>query len=180
MYQHGIGLSRYGNDIKYHNQIKEAVNESILELSKKEGTLYRKKFSSSGSTETYNIEKYENGKIENISIPKNIIPSELDRKDIIFKYKNDGTIEIKNDLKEKIIEIACKKISELKEKEQQRNDDYKKENHIYDAIEDDGYVFLKDLTEDRGFVIEDIDFTVDDYQGEGKYQVINGKYEKIS
>ncbi len=179
MYRHGIGLSRYGNDIKYRNQIKEAVNKSILELSEKEGTLYRKQFPSNGSTGIYNIEKYENGKIENISILKDIIPANLDRKDIIFKYKNDGTIEVRDDLKEKILEIACDKTKKLKEQEQQRNDNYKKENHIYDAIEDDGYIFLKDLTEDRGFVIEDIDFVVDNYQGEGKYQVVNGKYEKV-
>lgn len=179
MYQLGIGLSRYGNDVKYHNQIKEAVNKSILEVAQKEGTLYRKQFSSNGAMGTYNIEKYENGKIETISIPQKEVPVELEKEDLIFQYKNDGTIEVRDDLKGKIIKSTCKKTEELREKEQQRNEDYKQENHIYEAIEDDGYIFLKDLTEDRGFVIEDIDFVVDNYQGDGKYQVINGKYEKI-
>lgn len=178
-YLHGIGISRYGNDVKYSNQIKEAVNESILDIAQKEGTIYRKQFASNGSTGTYNIEKYENGKIESISIPKDIIPSELERKDIIFQYKADGTIELRDDLKEKIIENACEKTRNLKQDELKRNAEYKKENHIYDAIEDDGYVLLKDLTEDRGYVIEDIDFVVDNYQGEGQYKVVNGNYEKM-
>ena len=50
---------------------------------------------------------------------------------------------------------------------------------MYEAFEDDGYIFLNDLTEERGFSIEDIDFVVYNYQGEGKYKVINGEYEKV-
>lgn len=63
--------------------------------------------------------------------------------------------------------------------ESNRNNEYKKEGHIYEAIEDDGDVFLNDITEERGFGVEDIDFVVDNYNGEGKYQVINGEYKKI-
>ena len=51
--------------------------------------------------------------------------------------------------------------------------------HIYEAFEDDGYIFLNDLTEERDFSIEDIDFVVDNYEGDGKYQVINGEYKRI-
>ena len=40
-------------------------------------------------------------------------------------------------------------------------------------------MFLKDLTEKRDYVFEDIDFVVDCYEGEGRYQVVNGKYKKI-
>ena len=47
------------------------------------------------------------------------------------------------------------------------------------AVEDDGYIFLKDLTEKRDYVLEDIDFVVDCYQGDGKYKVSNGQYQKI-
>ena len=35
------------------------------------------------------------------------------------------------------------------------------------------------LKEERNFSIEDIDFVVDDYEGDGTYQVINGEYRKI-
>ena len=63
--------------------------------------------------------------------------------------------------------------------ESKRNNEYKKEGHIYEVIEDDGYIFLNDITEERDFSIEDIDFIVDSYNGEGKYQVINGEYKKI-
>ena len=51
--------------------------------------------------------------------------------------------------------------------------------YIYEAFEDDGYIFLNDLTEERDFSIEDIDFVVDCYQGDGTYQVIDGEYRKI-
>lgn len=83
-----IGLSRWDNDITYSNELQKAVEESILELSEREG-------------------------------------------------------------------------------------------HIYEAFEDDGYIFLNDLTEERDFSIEDIDFVVDCYEGDGTYQVIDGEYRKI-
>ena len=55
----------------------------------------------------------------------------------------------------------------------------KKGIYIYEAFEDDGYIFLNDLTEERDFSVEDIDFVVDNYEGDGKYQVLNGEYKKI-
>ena len=36
------------------------------------------------------------------------------------------------------------------------------------------------LTQEKGYLLEDIDFVVDCYQGEGKYQVIDGTYKKIN
>ena len=68
----------------------------------------------------------------------------------------------------------------MKEEELKKATNYKKEGHIYKAIEDDGYIFLKDITEERNYVLEDIDFVVDCYEGEGEYKVIDGVYKKIS
>ena len=176
-----IGLSHWGNDFTYFDELGKVVDDSILELSNKEGTLYRKQFLWNGSNDGgfYNVDKFENGKITQIRIPKNIIPSELENKDIIFQYNKNGTIKIRDDLKEKVISIASQSAEKLKNKEQERNAEFKKEGHIYEAFEDDGYIFLNDLTEKRDFSIEDIDFVVDNYKGDGKYQVINGEYEKI-
>ena len=176
-----IGLSHWGNDFTYFDELGKVVDDSILELSNKEGTLYRKQFLWNGSNDGgfYNVDKFENGKITQIRIPKNIIPSELENKDIIFQYNKNGTIKIRDDLKEKVISIASQPAEKLKNKEQERNAEFKKEGHIYEAFEDDGYIFLNDLTEKRDFSIEDIDFVVDNYKGDGKYQVINGEYEKI-
>lgn len=176
-----IGLSRWGADITYYDELGEAVDNSILELSEKEGTLYRKQFPANGSIngQFYNVDKFENGKITHIDISKEEIPSNFENEDIIFQYKDDGTISVRSDLKKQVIDLASEKTSKLKEKENDRNNEFKKEGHIYEAFEDDGYIFLNDLTEERSFSIEDIDFVVDNYQGEGKYKVINDKYEKI-
>lgn len=176
-----IGLSRYGNDITYYNDLNKAVDDSILELSEKEGTLYRKRFSSNGSAngDFYNVDKFENGEISHISISEDKVPKIFKNKDIIFQFNKDGDINIRTDLKEKVVNLASEKSSKLKVMESKRNNEYKKEGHIYEAIEDDGYVFLNDITEERGFGVEDIDFVADIYNGEGKYQVINGEYKKI-
>ena len=177
-----IGLSRWANDITYRDELSEAVDDSILELSKSEGTLYRKQFTANGSVDGsfYNIDKFENGKIERyLKLPADKIPSKYKDEDIIFQYKQDGKIKVREDLKDKIINLASEKCEELKLKESEKAEDYKREGHIYEAIEDDGYIFLKDLTEQRDYVLEDIDFVVDCYEGGGNYQVIDGEYKKI-
>ena len=176
-----IGLSRWGADITYHDNLDKAVDDSILELSTKEGALYRKQFSANGSASGgfYNIDKFENGKITHTKIPKSTIPDEFENEDLIFQYKDDGILKIRDDLKEDAINLATQKTKKLRDKEKKTNEDFKKEGHVYEAFEDDGYIFLNDLTEKRNFSIEDIDFVVDNYQGDGKYKVINGKYEKI-
>lgn len=176
-----VGLSRWGNDITYYNELDKIVDDSILELSNKEGTLYRKQFIWNGSNNGgfYNVDKFENGQSTQITLPKDIIPSEFENKDIIFQYNKNGTIKIRDDLKEEVINIASQKAEKLRDKEQERNAEFKKEGHIYEAFEDDGYIFLNDLTETRDFSIEDIDFVVDNYEGDGKYQVINSQYKKV-
>lgn len=176
-----VGLSRWGNDISYYDELDKVVDDSILDISNKEGTIYRKQFIWNGSNDGgfYNVDKFENGQSTQITLPKDIIPSEFENKDIIFQYNKNGTIKIRDDLKEEVINIASQKAEKLRDKEQERNAEFKKEGHIYEAFEDDGYIFLNDLTEKRDFSIEDIDFVVDNYEGDGKYQVINGEYKKI-
>jgi len=177
-----IGISRWSADIRYRDELSDAIDESILKLSESEGTLYRKQFMANGPTDnpTYSIDKYENGEIEHLILPSDKVPRGFENEDIIFQYKEDGTVKIRNDLKQKAIELATKNVEYLKEKENEITSDYKREGHIYKAIENDGYIFLKDLTEKRDYVLEDIDFVVDCYKGEGKYQVFNGVYKKIS
>lgn len=176
-----IGISRWSADIRYRDELSEIIDNSILELSQKEGTLYRKQFMASGPTYNprYSVDKFENGKIEHLIVSKDEVPKGFENKDIIFQYKADGSTKVRNDLKEKAIKLASKNAEDLKEKESELTSDYKKDGHIYQVGEDDGYIFLKDLTETRGYVLEDINFVVDCYQGEGKYQVINGEYKKI-
>ena len=176
-----IGLSRYGTNITYYNELNKAVDDSILEISEGEGTLYRKQFSSNGSANGgfYNVDKFENGEITHISIPEDKVPKIFQNKDIIFQFNENGDINVRTDLKEKVVNLASKKAEKLREKEQEINAEFKKEGHIYEVFEDDGYIFLNDLTEERDFSVEDIDFVTDVYNGEGKYQVINEEYKKI-
>ena len=176
-----IGLSRWGTDITYNDKLNKAVDDSILELSEKEGTLYRKQFTANGAANGgfYNVDKFENGEITHIRISEDKVPKTFQNKDIIFQFNENGDIKVRTDLKEKVVKLASEKSSDLKEVESERNNKYKKEGHIYEAFEDDGYIFLNDITEKRKNSIEDIDFVVDNYNGEGKYQVINGEYKKI-
>lgn len=176
-----IGISRWATVVTYSDELRESVDESILELSKREGTLYRKQFMANGSENgmVYNIEKFENGKIEHLRIPYDQIPSIYKDEDIIFQYKKDGSIQIRMDLKDEVVKMTSEKCENLKIKENEKAEDFKREGHIYEAFEDDGYIFLNDLTEERDFSIEDIDFVVDCYQGDGTYQVIDGEYRKI-
>ena len=178
----GIGISRWSADIKYRDELSNAIDESILKLSESEGTLYRKQFMANGPIDnpTYSIDKFENGEIEHLILPSDKVPKGFENEDIIFQYKEDGSTKVRTDLKEKTVKLASESTEYLKEEENKRTADYKKEGHIYIAIEDDGYIFLKDLTEQREYVLEDIDFVVDCYQGEGKYQVIDGEYKKIN
>lgn len=177
-----IGISKWSANIRYKDELNKKINNSILKLSESEGTLYRKKFMANGPTynSTYSIDKFDNGKIEHLILPANKVPEGFENEDIIFQYKADGRIKIRFDLKEKAIKIATEKAKYLKEKENKLTVDYKKEGHIYQVGEEDGYIFLQDLTVPRGYVMEDIDFVVNFYQGEGKYQVINGEYKKIN
>lgn len=177
-----IGISRWSADSRYSKELSEAIDNSILELAEKEGPLYRKKFMSNGPTDnpTYSINKFENGKIEHIILSGDKVPKGFDNEDIIFQYRNKGTTKVREDLKEEAVKLASKNVEDLKVKENEKTKDYKREGHIYEVFENDGYIFLNDLTEKRDYLIEDIDFVVDCYQGEGNYQVINGEYRKIS
>lgn len=176
-----IGISKWSADVSYRAELSDAIDSSILELSKTEGTLYRKQFSANGPTDNpiYNIDKFENGKIEHLTLLADKVPKGFENEDIIFQYKADGNIKVRTELKEKAVEFATERTKYLKVKENEQVSDYKHEGHIYKAIEDDGYIFLKDLTEPRGYLVEDIDFIVEHYKGEGKYQVIDGEYKKI-
>ena len=177
-----IGISKWSADITYHDELSKAIDDSILKLAEKEGALYRKQFKPNGSTDnqTYSVDKFEDGRIEHLIFPKDKVPSGFENEDIIFNYKSNGSPEVREDLKEEAIKIASDKMKYLKTQENKKALDYKKEGHVYQAIENDGYIFLKDLTEKRDYVIEDIDLVVDCYEGDGKYQVIDGSYKKIS
>lgn len=176
-----LGLSRWSNDITYYDELGKAIDDSILELSKTEGALFRKKFSGNGEigNQTFAVDKFENGKIEHLNLPKEKVPLEFRDKDVIFSYNEERVPTVRMDLNEKIINLASQKASSLKVREDEKAKDFKREGHIYEAFEDDGYVFLNDLTEEREYSLEDIDFVTTCYKGEGKYQVLNGKYEKI-
>lgn len=176
-----IGLSRWGNDVTYYDDLSKAVDDSIMEIAEREGTLYRKQFSTNGSSkgEVFKVDKFENGQITRTTIPKDAILKGFENEDLIFQYKDNGILKIRDDLKEEVINLASKKAEKLREKEQEINVEFKKEGHTYEAFEDDGYIFLNDLTEERDFSIEDIDFVVDNYKGDGIYKVIDGEYKKI-
>lgn len=177
-----IGISKWSTNVRYRKELSKAVDDGILKLSESEGALYRKQFMANGTQNnpTYNIDKFENGKIEHLVLTKDQVPEGFEKEDIIFQYRHDGSIKVRNDLKGEAVKLASKSLEHLKAKENEKSAEYKREGHIYQARESDGYIFLKDLTESRGYVLEDIDFIVNCYQGEGKYQVIDGEYKLVN
>ena len=176
-----IGISRWATNITYRDELAKAIEEEILKLTESEGALYRKKYVANGdiNNKIYKVDKFENGKVEHLKLSQDKVPSGFDNEDIIFQYNDNKEPKLRMDLKEKVISFASKSIEYIKEKENKKAEDYKKEAHIYEAFEDDGYIFLNDITQEREYSLEDIDFVVDKYEGEGKYQVINGEYEKV-
>ena len=190
-----LGISRYDRDIKYNEELYKAVDKSIFEIAQREGTaLYiatgpmgSLRISDTGKMEidtVYDVNKYENGKLEYLKTKEiDGLPKDMDSdgnyRKIIYQVNEDGKVKIREDLKEEIIKSACEKCANLREKTVKEAKEYKKEGHLYEAHELDGYTFLNDITEEN-YSFEDIDFVVDNFKGEGTYQVIDGKYTKIS
>lgn len=190
-----LGISRCDREEKYFDKIYKAVDKSILELSKKEGTAIYVATGPHGSMQVssngrniiktvYDVTKYENGKIENLkSMQMKGLPKNMDEngnyRNIVLQMNDSGKITIRDDLKSEIINSACEKCTELREETVKRAQDFKKEGHLYECREDDEFIFLEDITGNND-IFEDIDFVVDNYKGEGTYKVINGVYKKIS
>lgn len=124
------GLSRWGTDITYNNELSKAVDDSILELAEKEGVLYRKQFTANGSVNGgfYNVDKFENGEITHINILEDRVPKIFQNKDIIFQFNENGDINVRTDLREKVVNLASEKSSELKVMESKRNMNIKKKD----------------------------------------------------
>lgn len=190
-----LGISRYDRNNKYFDRLYEAVNESILEISKKEGAAIYVANGPHGELQTslegrnitktvYDVTKYENGKIENLrSMQMNGLPKNMDEngnyRNIVLQMNDKGKITIRDDLKSEIINLACEKCTDLREQTIKEAEEYKKEGHLYEVHKYDGCKFLVDITEEN-YSFEDIDFVVDNFKGEGTYQVIDGEYTKIS
>lgn len=178
-----LGLSKlYSDKLYYYNSTNYIENE-ISKLSEKGSIIYRKQgtsFSNEKGEAVFLVDKFENGKMEHINIVmlKNQIPDRFDNEDIIFQYDEKNNIIIRNDLKKEIIAGACKSMEQEKIQYRKEVESFKKEGHLYEAYEGEGYIHLRDMTEDSG-AIEDIDFVVDNYKGEGIYKFINGKYVEL-
>ena len=190
-----LGISRCDREEKYFDKLYKAVDESIFEIAKREGTAIYIANGPQGSLQTspkgrnviktvYDVTKYENGKIEDLkSMQIKGLPKTMDEngnyRNIILQINDKGKITVRDDLKSEIINLACEKCAVLKEQTIKEAKEYKKEGHLYEAYEDDGFIFLDDITESN-HIFEDIDFVVDNYKGEGTYKVIDGEYTKIS
>lgn len=190
-----LGISRCDRDIQYFDRLYKAVDESIFEISKREGTPIYVAHGPGGSLQkspkgryitktVYDVSKYENGKIEDLKsmqikeFPKNM-DENLNYRNIVYQINDKGKIIVRDDLKDEIINSACEKCKDLREETVKRAQKFKKEGHWYECHEDDGYIFLDDKTKDN-YPFEDIDFVVDNFKGEGTYKVIDGEYKKIS
>ncbi len=184
-----IGLSLMTHD-KNYKKILDAVEEALKELSKKVGIIYYK--GEDGSfwneelqKECYSVDRYEDGRKTTLSVPKEDALYKVEKgidkynyEDVVFVYDEKGKVKIRKDLKEEAIELTKDKLVDLKKEQDKKVKEYKKEGHIYNVNSELGYVIIKDTTQ-RRVPIEDMEFTIKGYKGDGKYQVVNGEYKKV-
>ena len=180
-----IGIPILTCDNEFKDILDELLKKGMNELSKSEETLYWLKSWSSkekNGTTKYAVGEYKDGKFEGYQyLPKSKLPKFKEDEEIIFTYNKKGKIEVRDDLKEKLVENYSEDLQYLKEVELKRNENFKQEGYIYRAYKsknEDNVILLKNIG--KNAVIEDLDFSMNDYTQSGLYQVKDGKYVKIS
>ena len=170
----GIPITTCNNE--FGDVLDRLFKEELSELSETEGPIYLLQAwcnKVDNRTTQYVVGEYKDGGFEGYKyMPKSKLPKFNEGEEIIFTYNDKGKIEVRDDLKEKMTESFSEELQYLKEVELKRNEEFKKEGYIYRATKsksDENIVFLKDIS--KGATIEDLEFSMNDYQKDGLYQV---------
>lgn len=128
--------------------------------------------------------EFSNGSVKEASYFGNLYNLAEKYGTILIKDKSGELTEDKKLTKQFQKEILQELESNVKSKYDKICDDYKQEGHIYEVEKtlDENFVptiTLKDISENRFFELEDLDFIKNRYDGEGIYTVKNGEYYKI-
>ena len=157
--------------------INQTLEETFMELAKSEkNDIYKCNSSDVFRRDYIAVYKYakDKTKSEYMNVPFEDIPDEQIR-DIIFVYNKDGSTTLREDLKEKAMELTTEKLKYLKEEEDKELQEFKQEGYLckYNELRKTLYSFQTEG------VVQDLDFAFNKEKGSGLYQVTNGKYEKI-
>lgn len=172
----GLPLTMINNFLE--NDINQVFENAAMKLSENH-TIY--------ATLPQNRTKlfeFSNGNIKESSYSGNLYNLAEQYGTILIKDKSGKLVEDKELTIQFQKEILHELESNVKNKYDKICDEYKQEGHIYEVEKalDENFVptiTLKDISENRFFEIEDLDFIENRYDGEGLYTVKNGEYYKI-
>ncbi len=172
----GLPLTMINNFLK--NDINQVFKNVAMKLSEKSAiytTLPKERFT---------LYEFLNGKMKVKDFLDN--KSKLwEKYGIILKQDKSGNlVEDKKASKLFQKEVLNELKSNVKTKYDKICNDYKKEGHIYEVEKnlDENFtptIILKDISQNRFFELEDLDFIENRYAGDGIYIVKNGEYYKI-
>ena len=128
--------------------------------------------------------EFSNSNVKEINYSGNLYNLAEQYGTILIKDKSGKLVEDKKLTKQFQKEILQELESNVKNEYDKICNDYKQEGHIYEVEKalDENFVptiTLKDISENRFFELEDLDFIENRYDGEGIYTVKNGEYYKI-
>lgn len=132
----------------------------------------------------YELFKFSNGNMKEEKYSGNLYDLAEQYGNVLIKDKSGKLVEDKNLSEQFQAEVLEGLKTNVKNKYDKICNDYKKEGHIYEVEKalDENFVptiTLKDISENRFFELEDLDFIENRYNGEGMYTVKNGEYYKI-
>lgn len=173
----GLPLTMINNFLE--NDINQVFTNAAMKLSENH-TIY--------ATLPQNKSKlfeFSNGNAKEESYSGNLYNLSDQYGTILIKDKSEKLVEDKKLTKQFQQEIQQELESNVKSKYDKICNDYKQEGHVYEAEKalDENFVpkiTLKDISENRFFELEDLDFIENRYDGEGIYTVQNGEYYKIN
>ena len=132
----------------------------------------------------YKLFEFSNGNVKEEDYSGNLDNIEEQYGNILTKDKSGKLVEDKKLTKLFQKEILEELKSNVKSKYNKICNDYEKEGHIYEVEKnlDENFIptiTLKDISQNRFFELEDLNFIKNRYAGEGIYTVKNGEYYKI-
>lgn len=172
----GLSLSMINNFLE--NDINN-VFENVAKKLSENCTIY-----TTMPQNRYKLFEFSNGNVKEEKYSGNLHNLAEQYGTILIKDKSDKLVENKKLTKQFQKEILQELESNVKSKYDKICNDYKQEGHIYEvekALDEDFVptITLKDISENRFFELEDLDFIENRYDGEGIYTVKNGEYYKI-
>lgn len=172
----GLPLTMIDNFLE--NDINE-VFENVAIKQSKDRTIY-----ATLPQDRYKLLEFSNGNVKVENYSGNLYNLAEQYGKILTKDKTGKLVEDKKLTKQFQEEVLQKLETKVKSKYDKICNDYKQEGHIYEAEKalDENLVptiTLKDISQNRFFEIEDLDFIENRYAGEGIYTVKNGEYYKI-